>query len=178
MKKTKLLGVFLSLIYKAIDFYDFSKDPFNLFSNYYKKTYGYIPKNINNKFRLIKNYSLKRKYINKNIKLTRKGIEKLKKDYPNYYFEKEKWDKKIRLIVFDIQELNRIKRDCFRKLIKKLGFIMIQKSLWLSPYDQFDLIKKWLKENKIEEKVLLIEAEKINIKNKDKIISSFWQSKN
>jgi len=61
-----------------------------------------------------------------------------------------------------------------RRLLKQLGFIMIQKSVWLSPYDQFETIKRWIKENKLQEKILLIEAKKIDFKNKDKIINQFW----
>lgn len=51
---------------------------------------------------------------------------------------------------------------------------MLQKSVWLSPYNQFNIIKKWLIRNNLEEKILLIEADKINIKNEDKIINQFW----
>ncbi len=52
---------------------------------------------------------------------------------------------------------------------------MIQKSVWLSYYDQFETIKRWIEENKLQEKILLIETEKIAFKNKDKLISQFWQ---
>lgn len=177
MKKRKNLGIILTLINELIDFYEFSKDPFNIFSNYYQKIYGNFPEKINkNNISNIKKHLIKKGYISKKtLKITKKGVEKLKTDYPKLYFKKENWDKKLRLVIFDIQEINKIKRNYLRKLLKKIGFIMIQKSVWLSPYDQFDLIKKWINKNKLNEKILLIEADEINIKNKDKIISAFWQ---
>ena len=33
---------------------------------------------------------------------------------------------------------------------------MIQKSVWLSPYDQFETIKRWIKKNKLQEKKLQV----------------------
>ncbi|MCX7956124.1 MAG: CRISPR-associated endonuclease Cas2 [Patescibacteria group bacterium] len=179
MKKNKLLGIFLYFLNQISDFYEFSEDPFNIFSSYYKKVYGYLPRNINkDSFKNIKHYAFKKGYINKKenkIKINKKGEELLKNYYPKFYFKKEKWDNKIRLVIFDIQEINKTKRTNLRRLLKKIGFLMIQKSVWLSPYNQFDLIKKWVKKNKLNEKILLIEASQINIKNKDKIISAFWQ---
>ena len=45
------------------------------------------------------------------------------------------WDKKWRVIIFDIPENRRAKRDAFRKKIKELGFLELQKSVWVSPID-------------------------------------------
>ncbi len=39
------------------------------------------------------------------------------------------------LILFDIKSEDKFKRDAFRSLIKRLGSIQIQKSVWLSHYD-------------------------------------------
>lgn len=46
-----------------------------------------------------------------------------------------KWDGKIRVVAFDIQNKYRIKRDAFRKKLKELGFYSMQKSVWLHPFD-------------------------------------------
>jgi len=46
----------------------------------------------------------------------------------------KKWDKKWRLIIFDIPENFKIKRDLFRGKIKELGFYQLQKSVWAYPY--------------------------------------------
>jgi CRISPR/Cas system-associated endoribonuclease Cas2 len=47
----------------------------------------------------------------------------------------KKWDKKWRILIFDIKEKQRIKREALRGKIKELGLYKLQKSIWVCPYD-------------------------------------------
>lgn len=47
----------------------------------------------------------------------------------------QRWDKKWWLILFDISELKKMHREAFRGKIKELGFLQLQKSVWLYPFD-------------------------------------------
>ncbi|MEK7132824.1 MAG: CRISPR-associated endonuclease Cas2 [Patescibacteria group bacterium] len=47
----------------------------------------------------------------------------------------KKWDGKWRLILFDIPASERAKRNAFRSLIRRIGAVMLQKSVWVYPYD-------------------------------------------
>jgi len=49
-------------------------------------------------------------------------------------------DGKFRILVFDIPEKYRYKRDIFRRHIKLLGFQQHQQSVWVSQYD----CEKWM----------------------------------
>ncbi|MBI1857099.1 hypothetical protein HY003_02910 [Candidatus Saccharibacteria bacterium] len=76
-------------------------------------------------------------------KLSNSGYEKLE----NLRFEKiissSEWDRKWRLISYDIPESNRIARDTVRRLVKQLGCKQLQLSLWAHPYPclkQFEII--------------------------------------
>jgi hypothetical protein len=54
------------------------------------------------------------------------------------------WDKCWRIIIFDIAAEERSKRDAFRLLVRRLGGIMLQKSVWIYPFDcseQIGLLK-------------------------------------
>jgi len=51
-----------------------------------------------------------------------------------------KWDRKWRLIVFDIEELKRAKREAFRGILKNLGIKLLQQSVWIYPYECRDEI--------------------------------------
>ena len=51
-----------------------------------------------------------------------------------------RWDKKWRIIVFDIPERKRKARDALRLEMKKLGFLELQKSVWVYPYDCRDAV--------------------------------------
>ncbi len=48
-----------------------------------------------------------------------------------------RWDKKWRILIFDIKEKNRVKREALRGKIKQLGLFQLQKSVWVCPYDFF-----------------------------------------
>lgn len=70
-------------------------------------------------------------------KITKKGLEKLKliKEKKNFSrsiinYKKEK-DNKIKVIVFDIPERERYKRDWLRTALISFGFSMLQQSVWI-----------------------------------------------
>ncbi|MCK5416237.1 hypothetical protein KAI92_02300 [Candidatus Parcubacteria bacterium] len=47
----------------------------------------------------------------------------------------KKWDKKWRIVIFDIPEKNRRARDALRALLKRLEFMELQKSVFIYPYE-------------------------------------------
>lgn len=51
-----------------------------------------------------------------------------------------RWDKKWRVVVFDVPEKKRRARDALRLEMKKLGFLELQRSVWVYPYDCRDAI--------------------------------------
>ena len=56
------------------------------------------------------------------------------------------WDREWRLIIFDIPSVDRIKRDALRHMLKRLGAVMLQQSVWAHPYDcseQVAFLKKY-----------------------------------
>ncbi|MEK7629135.1 MAG: hypothetical protein AAB394_01250 [Patescibacteria group bacterium] len=56
------------------------------------------------------------------------------------------WDKKWRIILFDIPEKKRQARDVLRETIKRLGFYEYQKSVFIHPYpcqDEIDYIVEY-----------------------------------
>jgi len=57
----------------------------------------------------------------------------------------EKWDKKWRIMIFDVKDSQRVKREALRGKIKELGLYQIQKSVWVYPYN-FEREAKVLKE--------------------------------
>jgi len=64
---------------------------------------------------------------------------------------KSKWDNKWRVIIFDIKEMKRFWRTRLREELYRFGFVMIQKSVWLSPHqceDFVSLLKTHLKVGK------------------------------
>lgn len=52
-----------------------------------------------------------------------------------------RWDKKWRLIFYDIPHYHKKARDAFREKLKQLGLYQLQKSVWLSAYDCYGEIE-------------------------------------
>lgn len=52
--------------------------------------------------------------------------------------EPKHWDKKWRVIIFDIPEIFKKKREVLRFQLKRLGFQELQKSVFVHPYDCYD----------------------------------------
>lgn len=56
----------------------------------------------------------------------------------------KKWDTYWRVIIFDIKDKHRVKREALRGLLKRLGLVQLQKSVWIYPYDcrdEIDLLR-------------------------------------
>lgn len=66
----------------------------------------------------------------------------------------KKWDKKWRMVMFDIAQIKRQEREALRGKLKQLGFYLFQKSIWVIPYNcdkEIGMLKKFfgLKDSEI-----------------------------
>lgn len=71
------------------------------------------------------------------ISLTAKGKKKAGKyNIDELEIKKpRKWDGKWRVLIFDIKEKHKIKREALRGKIKELGLYQLQESVWVCPYE-------------------------------------------
>jgi DNA-binding transcriptional regulator PaaX len=79
----------------------------------------------------------------------------------------KKWDKKWRVLIFDIKDKQKIKREALRGKIKELDMLQLQKSVWVYPYDftkEMKLLRKFF--GLTETEMNLIEASKIEDENR------------
>lgn len=49
--------------------------------------------------------------------------------------KRKRWDGRYRLVMFDIPETRKGTRDRLRRLMGEFGFMRLQNSVWVSPYD-------------------------------------------
>ncbi len=76
------------------------------------------------------------------VKITDKGrVQTLKFKLKEMRRPGAGWDRKWRMVFFDIAELERGKRDRLRIYLRQLGMEQMQESVWVSPYDVFDQVK-------------------------------------
>lgn len=73
------------------------------------------------------------------------------------------WDGKVRIISFDIPETKRAQRAMFRRAIKRLGFVQIQKSLWACKRNVSQYVELAAQEYKVNSYVVYFISDKSNI---------------
>lgn len=82
-------------------------------------------------------------------RLTTKGKQKIEKFIFDELFisQSKRWDKKWRLVIFDIPESKRRARDLLREKLKEMEFYQCQKSAWVHPFDclrEIEFLKDFL----------------------------------
>ena len=111
--------------------------------------------------------------------LTAKGKEQARKlDLlgSSITFKKsKKWDKKWRIVIFDIPEKDRIFRDILREHLKELKFFKLQHSVFISPYPFKKAILELVRLYSAEQYVRVIIA--VDIDNQEKIKKHFFGKK-
>lgn len=96
------------------------------------------------------------------MRLTDKGTrELLRYQLKEKSLEKWHWDKKWRLLIFDIEEKRRFARDRIRENMQSFGFVKLQDSVWVYPYECEHIVTLLKAEYKIGKELLYIVAGEI-----------------
>lgn len=97
------------------------------------------------------------------IQLTKKGRKKLLEfELSNLILENPPlWDKKWRLIIYDVKKERKLVADIFRRFLKKMQFLKLQKSVYLTPYPCQDQVKFLREYYNLDNEVLYLEVQKL-----------------
>ncbi len=72
-----------------------------------------------------------------------------------------KWDGRWRIVIFDISEKRRGLRVRVRHLLKRLGFLRLQDSVWVHPYDCEEIVSILKHDFRIGKELLYIIADAV-----------------
>ncbi len=72
-----------------------------------------------------------------------------------------RWDGRYRLVIFDIKEWKRSVRDRMRRWLEHLGFIRLQNSVWVHPYECQEVVSLLKSHFHIGREILYLRAESI-----------------
>ncbi|MBI2086857.1 MAG: CRISPR-associated endonuclease Cas2 [Candidatus Zambryskibacteria bacterium] len=102
-------------------------------------------------------------FKNDHYELTKEGEKILEWwNINDYGFKKPKrWDKKWRMIIFDIPERKRKMRNKISEIFERAGLYRLQESVWVYPYDCEDIIGLLKTELGIGKEVLYVIADEI-----------------
>ncbi|OGE74129.1 MAG: hypothetical protein A3I07_00200 [Candidatus Doudnabacteria bacterium RIFCSPLOWO2_02_FULL_42_9] len=98
------------------------------------------------------------------LKLTKAGMQKvLTFKLDDMQIKRQKrWDRKWRIVMFDIPEKFKQKRDALVQKLGEIGFIRIQKSVWICPFPCEDEIFFIAELYEVREYLRMITAEDID----------------
>jgi len=107
--------------------------------------------------------ALEEKGGNKFVRLTTKGEKRLRsfQKKEGAFKKPKRWDGKWRVVVFDIKEKRRVIRNKLRAELEATGFVRLQNSVWVFPYECEDFLILLKADVRIGRDVLYLVVEKI-----------------
>lgn len=96
--------------------------------------------------------------------LSRKGLKRAQKAHLTslQINTSTTWDKKWRIVLFDVPEKMKLQRDNFTAGLRRLGMYQLQKSVWLHPLPCREEISALALYGKIDQYLTFIEADHID----------------
>lgn len=96
------------------------------------------------------------------IKLTNKGHTKyLQFKLEDISYHGKRWDRKWRLVIYDVNKLKRAQQESFRRMLRQMNFYLLQKSVYLTPYKCGEAIEYLREYFHLGEEVLFLEVSKL-----------------
>lgn len=128
--------------------------------------YGWVPDQYKkHKFNHLIWRTLKAGYIEKvekegkiYIRITSQGAKMTQRDFPLLHLQNKTWDSKWRIVMFDVAEIQKRKRDYLREKLKELGFGMLQESVFITPHDIIKDFSEYIESIGLRDSVDVLEA--------------------
>lgn len=141
IKKVGIADVLCSIFDNLVDSisaFD-SHKPYKVSAQAYFESQNYERSDIRQQLYYLKKRNLIKSVMKNNehyFELTKKGQKVLIWDMIGKGRNKEtKWDKNFRIVMFDIPEDKKSMRNVLRKKLEKIGFLQMQKSVFVYPYE-------------------------------------------
>ena len=182
-KFLKTKDILLFGLANLLDVFEEAGDPFHLMSASYKNMYGWIPQQYkrHNFYQLVSR-SYKAKFIEKverdgkiYLRITSDGKKEIKRDFPMLSLQNKKWDKRWRIVMFDVAEANKQMRERLRDKLKELGFGMLQESVFISPHDLLRDFSEFAEGAGLKNYLYVLETHKLIVGNDCEFANKIWK---
>jgi len=90
-------------------------------------------------------------------RITAAGKKRMESIVPQYD-RKRAWDGRIYIITYDLPVKRNSDRNYLRDFLKKIGCGMLQRSVWLTPYNPNRLIQKFVEEKNLKTDLILVSS--------------------
>jgi len=162
---------------------DLYSDVFEPFSLHLAKIKGILPPNYKaSNFYAGVSRLLKTDLVEKVIKngeiylrLTSVGKKKFRRDISLRALQKKGWDKRWRLVFYDIAELESQTRRSLREKLLEIGFGQLQESIYISPYPLADDVREFLLASGLGDKVFVAVVERLLAGEEKELVRKIWR---
>lgn len=166
----------------VLDVFEEIRDPLHIVSKSYENMYGWVPRKFKrNNFSHLVWRSMKTGFIEKvekngevYLRLTTQGHKKITRDFPLLVLQRKQWDRKWRVVMFDIAEKEKRLRDNFRLKLKELGFGMLQESVFITPHDVLSDFMEFVESQEFSDSVYAMEVSKIRVGDVRALANKLW----
>ena len=167
--------VLLSIFDLATPFFEASS-VYRVSAKKYREERGIEQSNFKEKISYLKRHGLIEELVEskeKYLELTTKGIDRIRADTFNNPIRNNlgKWDKKWRVVIFDIPEKRKTSRDILRHKLVRMGFEKIQESVYVFPFECTNQISTLAEQLLITKNVLIMISD--IIQGEEEIIDHF-----
>ena len=148
----------------------------------YKTIYGFMPRKYKKSnfyaacLRRISTQDIERVVMDGQpyLRLTGRGKKKVIRHFPLLKLREKKWDGYLRVVIFDIAEINRNLRNKFRRKLDELGFKMWQRSVWVSLLPIEKDFREFLVNNELLGQVYLLKDKGESIEDIKEFVWRVW----
>ncbi len=101
----------------------------------------------------------KTKRLDISYTITTPGVNELNRTLDSIKQEDEiEWDRQWHLVIFDIPETKRKLRDMLRNFLREEGFGLLKSSVWLTPWDKKEIVKRFGKRHSLIDSLVFIDT--------------------
>ena len=84
------------------------------------------------------------------------------------------WNRKWIVVIFDIKEKSRNKRNALRNMLKNIGFGMLQQSAWITPLRIGQDVKEFISHQGFSDDVFVLEVSHVLLGDSKALASRVW----
>ncbi len=107
-------------------------------------------------------------------RITSQGWDKLKSQLSLTKWQRKPWDSQWRVLIFDIAEKRRGRRDALRRQLCQIGFGHLQRSVWISPFNVVDQLQEILAFQGLSREAVIFRARRIGEKSNHDLAEKAW----
>lgn len=110
------------------------------------------------------------------LKITETGKKEVVSQVPFFRSERGDWDGHWRLVLFDVPEEKRHRRDFLRRYLRQLGLGQWQRSVWISPFDVEKPMENFINERpQYRPHIEILKAKRISSGSEKELANLIWK---